>query len=252
MTEVILHTKLYIPDLRKGYVSRSRLTNRLTQADQHKLVLITAPAGFGKTTLLAEWVATLPQRPVWLSLDDEDNTLPRFLRYLVSAIGTVVSDFGAEILELLDSMHTVQSDLLVTSLVNELLTLDNAIRIILDDYYVITNPLINDLLSFLLMHMPPHVQFVIASREQTPLKNLSLMRGRGQVLEIDTGHLRFTAKEVEQFLQDVMQLELSHADRIKLEMRTEGWITGLQWQRIVWTKPRSVQMVNNPAMPAVS
>lgn len=227
MSDIILQTKFHIPALRTSHVNRPRLTMRLNQPGHHKLTLIIAPAGFGKTTLLSEWVATGQYQPVWLSLDKNDNNQPRFLRYLIYAIRDVIPNFGSEVLGLLDSTHAVQNDALLSSLINVLLSITKGIKIIFDDYHVITNTQIHDSMNLLLAHLPDQIEFVIASREEPPL-NLSLLRGRAQLLEIDTAHLRFTAIEVEQFLHDVMDLELVNADRIKLEMRTEGWITGLQ------------------------
>lgn len=227
MSDVILQTKLHIPTLRTAHVSRPRLTNRLNQLGHHRLILITAPAGFGKTTLLSEWIATLPSQPAWLSLDSEDNSQTRFIRYLIYAIRKIAHDFGFELLRLLESTHTPHNDVLLFNLINELLTLSRNFIIVIDDYHIITNKLVHDTINFLLANLPDQLQFVITSREVPPL-NLSLLRGRAQLLEIDTSHLRFTAIEVERFLRDVMNLELSNTDRIKLEMRTEGWITGLQ------------------------
>ncbi len=226
MSDVILKTKFHIPALRTAHVTRSRLTKRLNQSGLHRLILIIAPAGFGKTSLLSEWVSTADQ-PIWLSLDEDDNNQARFLRYLIYAIRSVIPDFGSEVLELLATLHITQHDELLFILINALLSLPRGIKIIFDDYHVITNPQIHEAMNLLMAHLPDHIQFIIASREEPPL-NLSILRGRAQLLEIDASHLRFTAIEVDQFLREVMHLELSNSDRIKLEMRTEGWITGLQ------------------------
>lgn len=223
----VVVTKLHVPVIGAEAVARPRLTAKLNLSLKHRLTLVIAPAGFGKTTLLAAW-AQIPPCPIgWLSLDEWDDSWQRFICYLIHTIRSITPNLGTDVLALLDSPHRPQPETLMTQMANEMAFIQEPCVVILDDFHALHDPSIHQALEFLLTHLPPPVHFVIASRTE-PALNLPLLRGRGQLLELNSADLRFTAIEVEQFLTDVMHLQLAASDRIILEMRTEGWVTGLQ------------------------
>lgn len=231
----ILTTKLYIPPWRSEVVSRPHLLARLDAglAPGCKLTLISAPAGFGKTTLLSEWTsqrigASANGRPVaWLSLDEGDNDLTRFLTYLITALQTIAPEVGAGVLAALQSPQLPPVEVLLTNLLNEIAAIPDHCIFVLDDYHVIESHPVNAALAFLLDHLPPHLHLVIASREDPPLP-LARLRARGQLTELRAADLRFIPGEAADFLNRVMGLQLTEEDIAALEARTEGWIAGLQ------------------------
>lgn len=227
LSDTLLATKLHPPPLRRDFVPRQRLTAKLNRILESKLTLITAPAGFGKTTLIREWVEPYGHSVAWLSLDEQDNSPARFLLYLIHAFRQIEPALGSEALGLLNSTHLPHLSTVLTHLTNDLAATPAPRIIILDDYHLIEDQTIHQALDFLLAHGPAHTHLVIASRSQPPL-SLARLRGQAQLLELNSADLRFTAFEVEQFLRQVMQLDLSPAERMALEMRTEGWIAGLQ------------------------
>ncbi|MCQ3980066.1 MAG: helix-turn-helix transcriptional regulator, partial [Anaerolineae bacterium] len=227
LNDTLLATKLHPPPLRRDFVPRQRLTVKLNHILESKLTLITAPAGFGKTTLIREWVEPYGHPIAWLSLDERDNSPARFLLYLIHAFRQIEPALGSEALGLLNSIHLPQLSTVLTHLTNDLAATPTPRIIILDDYHLIEDQTIHQAMDFLLAHGPAHTHLVIASRSQPPL-SLARLRGQAQLLELNSADLRFTAVEVEQFLKQVMQLDLPPAERIALEMRTEGWIAGLQ------------------------
>ncbi len=193
------------------------------------VTLISAPAGFGKTTLVSEWIATLTRsgvRVAWLSLDEGDNDPARFLTYLVAALQTIAPQIGAATLSALQSSQPPPSDVLLTALLNDLTTLGDVV-LVLDDYHVIESQSIDEALTFFVDHLPSQLRLVIASREDPQLP-LARLRVRGQLTELRAADLRFTPAEAADFLNRVMTLNLSVADIAALENRTEGWIAGLQ------------------------
>jgi LuxR family maltose regulon positive regulatory protein len=229
VTEALLKTKLYIPPLRPNLVSRPRLIERLNQGLQvgHKLTLISAPAGFGKTTLVSEWLAKSERPAAWLSLDAGDADPARFLAYFITAMQTIESDVGAEALAMLQSPQPPAVESILTTLLNELAVVSENLVLILDDYHVIDAQTVDEALAFLLERLPPQVHLVIATREDPNLP-LALLRARSQLIELRANDLRFTADEAAEFLNQVMHLGLSRDDMAALESRTEGWIVGLQ------------------------
>jgi LuxR family maltose regulon positive regulatory protein len=229
MAAPLLLTKLYFPPSRSNVVHRPRLVERLNEclSASCKLTLISAPAGFGKTTLVSEWVAD-SQRPVaWLSLDDGDNDPARFLIYLVSALRTISANIGAGVLRALQSPQPPPIELILTALLNEITTIPDHFVLVLDDYHVIGAKPVDEALTFLLKHLPPQMHLVIATREDPHLP-LTRLRARGQLTELRAADLRFTPAEATEFLNRVMDLNLASEDVAALETRTEGWITGLQ------------------------
>jgi LuxR family maltose regulon positive regulatory protein len=231
MPTPILATKLYIPPPRAKIVIRPRLIERMNEglSSGCKLTFVSASAGFGKTTLVSEWVAGCGRMVAWLSLDEGDNDPTRFLTYLVAALQTVEPKIGEGILGIL---HAAQSqpppiELLLTDLLNELITISDNFILVLDDYHVLDSKQVNGALTFLLEHLPPQIHLVIATREDPPLP-LARLRVRGQLNELRAADLRFTPAEAAEFLNQMMGLNLSAENIAALDKRTEGWIAGLQ------------------------
>ena len=229
MTAPILATKLYIPPPRPRVVPRPRLVKRLNEglAAGHKLALISASAGFGKTTLVSEWIASCGRPIAWLSLDEGDNDFTRFLTYLVAGLQTIAANIGEGVLGVLQSPQPPATESILTALLNEINTLPDNFVFVLDDYHVIDSKPVDDVLSFLLEHLPPQMHLVITTREDPSLP-LARLRARGQLTELRAADLRFTPAEAAEFLNRVMGLNLSAEDIAALETRTEGWIAGLQ------------------------
>ena len=223
----MLETKLYVPRLRRGLVTRPRLSERLNRGGESKLTLVSAPAGFGKTTLVADWLATTPERTTaWLSLDPNDNLAASFWPYLIAALRTVVPDVGATALSLLEEPKEPIAAV-VSTLLNELSAMPNDLVLVLDDYHVVDAHEIHDGMAFLLDHLPPQVHLVITTRADPPLP-LARLRARGELVEIRAADLRFTPEEAAAYLNEVMGLDLGASEVVALEARTEGWIAALQ------------------------
>ncbi len=227
MTLALLTTKLHIPSPRPELVPRPDLVERLESGLRRKLTLISAPAGFGKTTLLSECAAQCGQPVAWLSLDEEDNDATRFWTYLIAALQTAQADLGQEALQVLQAPQPPPVQSVLTPLLNDLAALSHALVLILDDYHVISNQTIHDGIVFLLEHQPQQLHLVTSTRADPPLP-ISRLRARGQLTEIRADDLRFTSNEAAAFLNEVMGLDLTLKDVQALETRTEGWIAGLQ------------------------
>jgi LuxR family maltose regulon positive regulatory protein len=217
MDAPLLTTKLYAPPPRPNLVPRSHLIERLNEGLGRKLTLVSAPAGFGKTTLVGAWAASCGRPVAWLSLDEGDNDPVRFLTYLAAALQMV----GVQVDE-----DAAATEAFLTALVNQVDAVDPFI-LVLDDYHFITAQPINDALTFLLDHLPGTMHLVIATRADPPLP-VARLRGRGQLTELRLTDLRFTPEEVAEFLGRVMGLVLTADDVAALTSRTEGWIAGLQ------------------------
>jgi LuxR family maltose regulon positive regulatory protein len=226
MSSTILSTKLYIPPLRPNVVRRPRLIERLNEGLQRKLTLISAPAGFGKTTLLSDWLAGGAPLAAWLSLDDRDNDLAQFLVYLATAL-RLEAVLGEEILRALQSSQPPPTEAVLTALLNDLSARGNPVVLVLDDYHVVRATPIDEALAYLIDYLPPHVHLVIATREDPHLP-LARLRARNHLIELRSADLRFTASEAAEFLNQGMGLSLSAADIARLSDHTEGWIAGLQ------------------------
>ena len=228
----LLATKLYIPPIRPELVPRPRLIERLNEGLGRKLTLVSAPAGFGKTTLVAEWLAVCERlepkvRAAWLSLDEGDNDPARFLAYMIAALRTVEANIGKGALSALQSPQPPPAEAVLTALVNDIAAVSMASVFVFDDYHTIEAQLVHEAVPFLLEHLPPQMHLVIASREDPPLP-LARLRVRDQLIELRATDLRFTSSEAADFLNRVMGLDLSAEDIAALEARTEGWIAGLQ------------------------
>jgi LuxR family transcriptional regulator, maltose regulon positive regulatory protein len=227
MSTPILATKLYAPLPQPTVVPRPRLVERLDEGMHRKLSLVSAPAGFGKSTLLGEWVAAVARPTAWLSLDEGDGDPSRFIAYLVAALRTIAPDIGEGVLGALRTSQPPPTESVLTGLLNELAALEDEFVLVLDDYHVVDARAVDDALAFLLEHLPPQMHLVVATREDPPLP-LARLRARGQLSEVRAADLRFTPEEAAEFLKGVMGLSLSAEDITVLETRTEGWIAGLQ------------------------
>jgi LuxR family maltose regulon positive regulatory protein len=231
----LLSTKLYIPPIRPELVPRPRLIERLNEGLHHKLTLISAPAGFGKTTLLSEWAAGCDRPVAWLSLDEGDNDLARYMTYFVTALQTIEpplsetegTNIGEGVLSAFQAPQPPPIESVLTGLLNEIAAVQTQFAFVLDDYHAIKAEAIHDALTFLLDHPPGNMHLVIASRADPPLP-IARLRGHGQVTELRQTDLRFTLDEVAEFLNQVMGLGLSADDVATLASRTEGWVAGLQ------------------------
>ena len=237
MTTPLLTTKIHIPPVRSELVSRPLLIQRLDEGLKHKLTLVSAPAGFGKTTLLGEWIhqirsgrgaVTAPLLQAgWLSLDESDNDPARFTAYLVAALQAALEPAWQDALTDDQASQVPPQEEVLTRLINQVATIPHQLALILDDYHLITAQGVHDALVFLLDHQPENLCLIIASRSDPPLQ-LPRLRARGQLLELRQADLRLTADEAAAFLNQVMGLGLSPEDVTALEARTEGWVAGLQ------------------------
>jgi LuxR family maltose regulon positive regulatory protein len=230
----LLQTKLYSPRIRRRLVSRPRLVEQLSAGLERRLTLISAPAGFGKTTLMSEWIAGRDWPVAWLSLDQRDDDLVRFLTYLVAALQTVDAGIGVDVSSVLQSPQLPPLESLLTLLLNDLAAAspeghhkDCPYVLVLDDYHVIHAPSVHESVAFLLGHLPPQLHLVILTREDPPLP-LPRLRVRREITHIRAQDLRFTVDEVTEFFHQAMGSRLAAADVMALESRTEGWIAGLQ------------------------
>ena len=222
-----LTTKLYLPPARQTLVDRPVLLDQLKDGLRGKLTLVSAPAGFGKTSLVAAWRKECETPLAWVSLDEEDNEPLRFLDYLIGALQMVDRDLGDQSAELLKRSNTPPLKVVLTSLLNEINAYDKEFVMAFDDYHVITEHGIHDALSYLIERLAPHAHALIATRSDPPFP-LGRLRARGELKELRASDLRFDTKEAAAFLNEVMNLELTPADVSALEDRTEGWIAGLQ------------------------
>jgi LuxR family transcriptional regulator, maltose regulon positive regulatory protein len=224
----LLATKLHVPRPRAQLVSRPGLIERVQEGIQGPLTLVSAPAGFGKTTLLAQWLAEGGMPVAWLSLEPEENEPVRFLSYVFAAIQQLDPDLDTTALALLQSPQSVPPERVLAVLTNELASREEGdFALVLDDYHAISASPVHGSMIFLLEHLPPRMHLVIATRADPPLP-LARLRARGQLTEIRAAELRFTAEETRAFLKTVMGLELPPNAIDALESRTEGWIAGLQ------------------------
>jgi LuxR family transcriptional regulator, maltose regulon positive regulatory protein len=233
MAAPILVTKLYIPSPRPKVVLRPRLIERLNEGlssgNTPGVTLLSAPAGFGKTTLLSEWVAGCKLPVAWLSLDEGDNDPAGFLAYFIAALQTISANIGEGLMSLLQAPPTQLPPIqaLLTPLLNEINAIPGDFILVLDDYHLIDSQPVDNALAFLLKHLPPHMHLVLSTREDPNLP-LARLRARGQLTELRVTDLRFTPPEAADFLNRVMGLNLLAEDIAALEAHTEGWIAGLQ------------------------
>jgi LuxR family maltose regulon positive regulatory protein len=226
---VLLETKLFLPKAPRGLVRRTRLNRLLDRATESKLLLVSAPAGFGKTTLLADWLASEREEwaAAWLSLDRGDNDPTSFWTYVIAALQAVEPGLGASERMLLQAPQPPPVEAVLTTLLNAVSTTAGEVVLVLDDYHLIDSREVHDGIAFLLEHLPPQLHVAIATRAD-PAVPLARLRARGELVEIRAAELRFTPEEAAAYLNERMSLQLTAQDVATLEGRTEGWIAALQ------------------------
>ena len=237
MSTPVLATKLYVPQPRPRAVPRPRLIDRLNEglSSRGKLTLVSASAGFGKTTLISEWISRCGRPAAWLSLDEGDTDPTRFLTYLVAALQTLdlragegmSTKIGAGAAAWLQSPQPPPTETILTTLLNDVAAVHDPFILVLDDYHLVDSAAVDNALAFLLAHLPAQLHLVIMTREDPQLP-LARLRARGQLTELRAADLRFSPVETAEFLNQAMGLQLAAHDIAALEARTEGWITGLQ------------------------
>ncbi len=223
----LLATKLFLPRARAALVLRPRLVKLLEAALTHPLTLVSAPAGFGKTTLVATWAQQQPLPVAWLSLDAADNDPNRFLRYLIAALQSLDPALGHDLSDALESGQMPPIEAATITLINDLAELPHDGLLVLDDFHLIDEPRIEQALATLVAHQPPQLHLLLAAREDPPLP-LARLRGQGQLVELRAQDLRFSPEETATFLSQVMGLSLSPQQVAELDARIEGWVAGLQ------------------------
>ena len=238
----LLATKLYAPTLRAGLVPRPRLIERLAAGLACRLTLVSAPAGYGKTTLVAAWLQGAGRAYTWLSLDEADSDPARFAAYLLAALQKIDPRVGRAAQALMQTPKPPPPEATLTSLINDIATMPEPFVLVLDDYHLIQALTIHQQISFLLEHQPPQLHVVIASREDPPLP-LSRLRARGQINDIRQRDLQFTEDEAADFLRRLMGLDISATDVGALQQHTEGWIAGLQLAALSMQQAGDVRQV---------
>jgi LuxR family maltose regulon positive regulatory protein len=227
MANPVLLTKLHIPFQRQNLVPRLRLLETLNLGLAHRLILISAPAGYGKSTLIGEWIRETKLTAAWVSLDEGDNDLARFLDYCVAAIQTVFPEAGKTTQVMLQSPQRPAIEACLSLLINDLVEVERPIILVLDDYHLIQSQAVHDAVTFLLNHLPPQMHLVISTRADPPLP-ISRLRARGQLTELRLSDLQFRREEAAVFFTQMMGFSLAALDQEALIERAEGWATGLQ------------------------
>lgn len=225
--ENLLQTKIYSPPLRDDYVSRLRIINQLNSVESSQDILITAPAGYGKTMLAAEW---LNQREVdhgWFAIDRQDNDLGQFLTYIIFSLQQLKSGVCSQVLELIHSPDPPAASRLINYLINDLACLQEQVILVLDDYHLVENWEVHDAVSHLLHHRPAQLQLLLLSREEVPFA-ISSLRASNKIFQLGLFDLRFTVKEADAFLKQTFDIDLPFEKVVRLDNRVEGWVTGLQ------------------------
>jgi LuxR family maltose regulon positive regulatory protein len=231
VTDTLLRTKLFIPQVRPSLVPRPRLFAKLDGGLNAKLILLSAPAGYGKTTLVADWLnnsaAATQFRFCWVSLDENDNDSARFLAYVIGALNEIEPDIALSVAEIVSSRQNPPIEGLMKVLINDAAQIAVPFVLVLDDYHVLKSERVHEAMTFLLDHLPPQMHLIVISRADPPLP-VARLRGQGQLVELRQNDLRFSATEAADFLNQVMKLGLSEEDITRLNKRTEGWVAGLQ------------------------
>jgi LuxR family maltose regulon positive regulatory protein len=223
----LLASKFYFPPHRPDLVPRPGLLEKLDAGLRGKLTLVSAPAGFGKTTVVSEWLRYCGRPATWLSVDKHDNDLSRFLIYLIAALQRINAEIGVDVQAALEETLSPHFDILLTRLISEIEKFPDKSIIVLDDYHLINSKQVHDAINFLIEFLPPVIHLVISGRTDPPLP-ISRLRVRGEVNEVRTPQLRFTKDEVATYLNDLLGFDLSTDGIAALETRTEGWIASLK------------------------
>lgn len=223
----MLLTKLHIPASGKNLVHRSRLFNKLDEGLKRKLILVSAPAGFGKTSLLCYWIHQNKIPTGWYSLDKGDNDPVDFLSYIILGIQQIHKDIGTKVLELLRLPNKTNYEPIIGLLINELLTIEDDFLLVIDDYHLISNNEISKILAYLLEHSPGNMHIALLTRSDPSLP-LARIRSQNQLIEIRLSDLSFSANDISVLFNKKLKINLSIDDALSLETKTEGWIAGLQ------------------------
>ena len=223
----ILKTKFYRPEITPDVVRRKALFGKLDQYFHYSLTLISAAAGYGKSTLVSHWLETVSYPFSWISLDRQDNDLFIFLNYFLSALQNIDQGFGQRIRSLLSSREGLSVSLLARNLINDIDGIEQPFILVLDDYHLIEDPLIHELISEILNHPPRPLHLILITRIDPPLP-VARLRARGRILELRVADLRFDQEETEHFLKNVLQVSIDKEKAVLLEKKTEGWVTGLR------------------------
>ena len=237
----LLLTKLHPPLVREKQVARTHLLEKLDASLNHKLTLICAPTGYGKTTLLSQWIKQRNEPTGWITLDNNDNDLAQFQRYFINAIQSIDPNAGVLIPDLLLPSQPLSTPTTWTALINDLAASEKDFVLILDDYHEVDAQAVHKTLEYLIEHMPSNLHLIIATRADPPL-SLPRLRARGYLTELRLSDLRFSAEETAIFLNNIMNLGLSVREMNALETRTEGWIASLQMAAIALRSHLSLQM----------
>lgn len=227
METPILTTKLYMPPPPVMAIERPALLARLDQGAASKLILVTAPAGFGKSTLISQWVHHLKRPLAWLTFDEHDNDPARFLIYVIAALQQIQAVCGVQTLALLRSPQPPPLETILTTLVNELALLPHAFLLVLDDYHLLEAQAIHQIMNFVLTHLPPQGHLLISSRRESPLA-LARLRARGELVTLSAADLRFSQTEIAAFFAHTLGMQLTTEAVAALDQRTEGWAAGLR------------------------
>jgi len=222
-----LATKLFIPRSSSKQVQRPSLIDKLNTFHDHKMTLVSAPAGFGKTTILTQWVSQLNDPVAWLSLDERDNDPFLFLRYLIAALQSVDSSLGVTATHALEAAKKQSLVAILIPLLNEISAKQYKLLVILDDYHCIQSNEIHEIIRYMLEHLPPQLHLVLSTRADPPL-SLAKMRVRNNLSELRVGELCFAREDIVSFFYEIMGFDLSEEEIVTLEYRTEGWAAGLQ------------------------
>ena len=223
----LLRTKFYVPPIRSKQIARPRLSSLIDGGLDRALILVSAPAGYGKTTLVSSWLKDNRIPSAWLSLDGGDNDPIRFLQYLLAALVPIAPGIEDDLSGMLQGIQPARFENVITLLANELALSSDPAVLVLDDLHVLHSEAVLKMLSYLLEDMPPRMHLAILTRTDPPLP-LARLRARGLLLDIRADHLRFTQDEIAAFLNETMGLRLSASDLSAMEKRTEGWIASLQ------------------------
>jgi len=223
----LLATKTRQPQLPLHWITRPRLSGKLREALRCKLLLISAPAGYGKTTLVIEALRDSHKPIGWISLDASENNPINFWAYFITALQNVVPTGGQPIINALQSPQPPPADWLLTNLINMITGIPDDFALVLDDYHVISSPNIHEAMQFLIEHLPPQAHLIIITRSDPPWP-LARWRVKGDIAEFRAGDLSFTAEETAAFIRDITGKTLVESDLATLESRTEGWIAGIK------------------------